>query len=96
MNIFKKAKDMIFNQTEDSLIWFSLILMAVLLFILTVFKEPIFNYLVKAIDSYQLQATRTEKSVDDGNKSNFVMIKAENEDKSYQYYQQSARQEVQQ
>ena len=75
MNLVRKAKEII-NDPEDSLIWFSIILMALLLLILTVFNEPIFNYLVEAIDSHQSSALHTEKPVGDANKVKFVSVKA--------------------
>ena len=75
MNLVRKAKEII-NDPEDSLIWFSVILMALLLLILTVFNEPIFNYLVEAIDSHQSSALHTEKPVDKANKIKFVSVKA--------------------
>ena len=76
MNLYKKAKDRILNQTEDSLILFFTILMALLILILTVFNEPIFNFIVNAIDSYQSPSTNAEKWLDDGNKVKLVSVKA--------------------
>ena len=76
MNLYKKAKNKIMNQTEDSLIWFFTILMALLILILTVFNEPIFNFIVNAIDSYQSPSTNAEKWLDDGNKVKLVSVKA--------------------
>ena len=74
MNLVRKIKEVILNNPEDSLIWLSIIFMALLLLILTVFNEPIFNYLVEAIDDSQSSASHTGKSVDDANKSSFDKI----------------------
>ena len=76
MNLYKKAKDRIINRTEDSLIWFFTILMALLILILTAFNEPIFNWIVNAIDSYKSTSVHAEKRVDDAVKDKFVSVKA--------------------
>ena len=64
------------NLPEDALIWFSVILIALLILILTVFNEPIFNYLIDAIDSYKSTPTHAEKRLDDVSKDKFVSVKA--------------------